>query len=164
MNGRKMSLLAMFTALSAVGAFIKVPAIVGSVAFDAFPALLAAALLGGVPGAIVGALGHLISSLLVGLPLGPFHLMIALEMALLVWLFGVIFKSGKKLVASAIFLIGNTIVAPFPFIFLISPAFFIGMLPSLFIGSLLNVILAYVVIPRLQATPFLHMQSGEIRK
>ncbi|MCH1626409.1 ECF transporter S component [Fredinandcohnia quinoae] len=161
MDVRKMSWLAMFTALSAVGAFIKVPSPVGSVAFDAFPALLAAVLLGGVPGAIVGALGHLISSLLVGLPLGPFHIMIALEMALLVWLLGMIVHSGKKFTAIALFLIGNTVIAPLPFIFLISPAFFTGMLPSLFVGSLLNLVLASVVIPRLKSLPFLQLHNGE---
>ena len=40
MNTKKMSLLALFVALSIIGAMIKIPAVVGSVALDAFPALV----------------------------------------------------------------------------------------------------------------------------
>jgi hypothetical protein len=50
-------LLAMFCALSAIGAQIHIH---GSIALDALPAFLAALLLGGPGGAVVGALGHLL--------------------------------------------------------------------------------------------------------
>ncbi|MFD1851598.1 hypothetical protein [Oceanobacillus bengalensis] len=40
MGARKMSILALFITLSVIGAAIKVPAILGSVALDSFPALL----------------------------------------------------------------------------------------------------------------------------
>lgn len=36
-----------------------------------------------------------------------------------------------------------------PFIFLIDVAFYIAIVPSLLIGSLLNLIIAFVIIPRL---------------
>ncbi|WP_066064656.1 ECF transporter S component [Neobacillus soli] len=151
MKGKMISWLAMFSALSAVGAMIKIPAIVGSVALDAFPALLAAALFGGGAGAIVGAFGHLLSALLGGFPLGPMHFLIALEMAVLVWLFGSLYKNNKKVSASALFIIGNSFVAPLPFIFLMNKGFYLAIVPSLLIGSILNTAIGLVVIPRLSS-------------
>jgi hypothetical protein len=68
-------LLALFIALCAVGANIK---IMGSIAFDSLPAFLAAMLIGGKEGAIAGAAGHLFSALLAGFPLTlPMHLAVA---------------------------------------------------------------------------------------
>ncbi len=57
-------LLALFCALSAVGAQFK---FFGSIALDALPAFLAAIILGGPAGAVVGAVGHLLSATLSGL-------------------------------------------------------------------------------------------------
>ncbi|UJL46618.1 ECF transporter S component [Virgibacillus sp. NKC19-16] len=149
MNVRKMSLLALFISLSAVGAAIKVPAVIGSVALDVFPALLAAAFFGAGAGAMVGAFGHLLSALIGGMPLGILHLIIAIEMALLVSLFAILFQKEQKVLAGVLFLFGNALIAPLPFIFLFDIAFYIAMLPSLFIGSLLNITIAYIAIPRL---------------
>jgi uncharacterized membrane protein len=146
-----LSLLALFSALSAVGAAIKIPAIVGSVAFDVFPALLAAALLGSGAGAMVGALGHLLSALISGFPLGPLHILIAIEMALLVFLFGVLYKKNKKITSGILFILMNTFAAPLPFIILMSKAFYVALVPSLLIGSMINTLIAIVAIPRLRA-------------
>jgi uncharacterized membrane protein len=150
MKNRMLILLALFSALSAVGAAIKIPAIVGSVAFDVFPALLAAALLGSGAGAIVGALGHLLSSLIAGFPLGPMHGLIAGEMAVLVYIFGVFYKKNKKVIASILFILANAFAAPLPFIFLMNSAFYTAIVPSLLIGSILNTVIALVAIPRLK--------------
>lgn len=54
MNIKKITLLALFIGLSVVGAMIKIPAVVTSVALDAFPALLAAVYFGPLAGGIVG--------------------------------------------------------------------------------------------------------------
>lgn len=148
MNIKKVSLLALMIALSAVGASIKIPAVVDSVALDALPALLAAALLGPGAGAITGALGHLLSALIGGFPLGPMHFLIAPEMAVLVWIFGVFYKN-KKILAGLLFIVGNAFVAPIPFIFLMSMGFYIAIVPSLLIGSAINTVLAWILIPRL---------------
>lgn len=79
-------LLALFIALAAVGANVKV---MGSIAFDSLPAFLAAMLIGGKEGAIAGAAGHMFSALLAGFPLTlPMHLAIGAEMALICWLTG----------------------------------------------------------------------------
>jgi uncharacterized membrane protein len=151
MKSRMLSLLALFSALSAVGAAIKIPSTVGSVAFDVFPALLAAALLGSGAGAIVGAAGHLLSALMAGFPLGPMHVLIAIEMALLVFLFGVLYRKNKKITAGILFVLLNTFAAPLPFIFLMNKAFYVALVPSLLIGSLVNTIIAIVAIPRLRS-------------
>jgi uncharacterized membrane protein len=150
MKSRTLSLLALFSALSAVGAAIKIPSTIGSVAFDVFPALLAAALLGSGAGAIVGALGHLLSALIAGFPLGPMHVLIAIEMAFLVFIFGVLYKKNKKGTASILFILANAFAAPLPFIVIMNKAFYIALVPSLLIGSIINTVIALVAIPRLK--------------
>jgi uncharacterized membrane protein len=150
MKGKMVSGLAMLTALSVVGAMIKIPAIVGSVALDVFPALLAAVLFGPLAGAVVGAFGHLLSALAGGFPLGPMHFLIAVEMAVLVWVFGRLYKNNKIL-ASALFILGNSFVAPMPFIYLMNTGFYLGIVPSLLIGSIINTVIALIAIPRLSS-------------
>jgi uncharacterized membrane protein len=151
MKSRMLILLALFSALSAVGAAIKIPAIIGTVAFDVFPALLAAALLGSGAGAIVGALGHLLSALIAGFPLGPMHVLIAIEMSILVFIFGVLYKKNKKGSASILFILANAFAAPLPFIFIMNTAFYVALVPSLLVGSIINTVIALVAIPRLKA-------------
>jgi uncharacterized membrane protein len=151
MNTKKISLIALMIALSAVGASIKIPAVVDSVALDALPALLAAALFGVGAGAVTGALGHLLSALIGGFPLGPMHILIALEMAVLVWIFGILYKKSKKMLSGIVFIIGNAFVAPIPFIFLMNKGFYAAIVPSLLIGSLINTVIALILIPRLSS-------------
>ena len=150
MTGKWVSGLAMLTALSVIGAMIKIPAIVGSVALDVFPALLAAVLFGAGAGALVGAFGHLLSALIGGFPLGPMHFLIAVEMAVLVWVFGRLYKKNK-IVTSVVFIIGNAFVAPLPFIYLMNIGFYLGIVPSLLVGSIINTVIALVAIPRLSS-------------
>lgn len=149
MTGRKISLLAVFIGLSVVGASIKVPAIIGSVALDAFPALLAAVFFGGGAGAVVAGFGHLMSALLGGMPMGPLHFIVAIEMAVLAYIFALTWK--RKWLASMVFIIGNGLIAPLPFVFFFDVSFYIALVPSLLIGSVINTAVAMVLIPRLQA-------------
>jgi uncharacterized membrane protein len=84
----RICLVAMLCALSAVGAQIK---IFSSVAFDSMPAFLAAMLLGAPEGAVVGAVGHLLTAALSGFPYTlPLHIVIAAEMALICFAVGII--------------------------------------------------------------------------
>ncbi|MBT2689181.1 ECF transporter S component [Bacillus sp. ISL-47] len=149
MKSMKMAMAGMLVALTAVGAVIKIPAIIGSVALEAFPALLAAVLLGGTGGAIVASIGHLISAMVGGMPLGPLHFLIAGEMALLSFVFGFLYLRGKRWQAGVLFVFGNAFAAPMPFIFLMGKAFYMAIVPSLFIGSILNIVIAYTLIPKL---------------
>jgi uncharacterized membrane protein len=149
MSIKKISLISLFIALSVAGASIKIPAIVSSVALDMVPALLGGVMFGSIPGAIIAFVAHLLSALLGGMPLGPFHLLIGLEMAVLVWLFAIFYKKGMRWLASILFIVGNTLVAPLPFLFLMGMGFYLGMLPSLFIGALINTVIALLLAPRL---------------
>lgn len=163
MKGKMVSWLAMLTALSAVGAAIKIPAIVGSIALDIFPALIAAALLGSGAGAIVAAFGHLLSAVIGGFPLGPMHFLIAAEMAVLVWLFGRLYRNSHKVSATVLFILGNSIAAPLPFIFLMNLGFYLAIVPSLLIGSILNTGIAIVVIPRLSSMFLGKLVKNEVK-
>ena len=142
---KKISWISLFVALSVIGAMIKIPALIGSVALDIFPALVASALFGGGIGAFIGGLGHFVSALLGGMPLGPLHIIITLEMALLVWLFGFLYNKGKKWASALVFWFTNAVVAPLPFLFILGPAFYLGIIPSLLVGSALNMIIALVI-------------------
>ncbi|BCB03890.1 ECF transporter S component [Bacillus sp. KH172YL63] len=148
-NLKSFIILSLFIALSAIGGLVKIPAVIGTVAFDSMPALLAASLYNGRKGAVVAGGGHLLSALYAGFPLGPFHLIIAAEMALFVWLFGYIFSKGKPVIAAILFFIGNGLIAGIPFIFLLSLSFYFAMLPSLLTGSLMNLTLAHFLYPPL---------------
>jgi uncharacterized membrane protein len=163
MKGKLVSGLAMLTALSVVGAMIKIPAIVGSVALDVFPALLASVLFGAGAGALVGAFGHLLSALIGGFPLGPLHFLIAGEMAVLVWVFGRFYKNNKIL-ASTVFIIGNSFVAPLPFIYLMNIGFYLGIVPSLLIGSIINTVIAIVAIPRLSSLVTQGLSNRDVKQ
>ncbi|CAH0345000.1 hypothetical protein BCI9360_01276 [Bacillus sp. CECT 9360] len=149
MFARKLSWSAIFIALSAVGSFIKLPAIIGTVALDSFPALLASVLLGPLFGAVIAGAGHIISAILGGMPLGPFHFLIMVEMAVLVWGYGRLYRTKKQKSAAFFFLVGNALIAPLPFMTLISPAFYTALLPSLLTGTIINLALAHLLTPRL---------------
>ncbi|HZG73942.1 MAG TPA: ECF transporter S component [Chondromyces sp.] len=151
MSVKKISMLAMFAALSVVGGLVKIPAIVSSVALDAFPALIAGAVLGAGPGATVAAIGHLASALIGGMPLGPLHFAIAVEMFLIIWVFSKLYRYGKGIPALLVFILLNGLGAPLPFYWIVGPEFYMAAVPSLFIASAINGILAWMAAPRLAA-------------
>ncbi|MEG6535330.1 ECF transporter S component [Caldibacillus thermoamylovorans] len=149
MNAKKISLFGIFLALAVVGASIKIPAVIASVALDMVPALIGTVVLGGRAGGCIAFFGHLLSALIGGMPLGPFHVLIAVEMAVLVWVFGYFYQKGKRVLGGVLFVVGNTFLASLPFLFIIGTGFYVGMIPSLCIGSLLNTILAILLTPSL---------------
>lgn len=150
MSTKKLSLLALFIALSVIGASIKIPAVIGSIALDVFPALFAAVLIGKRTGAVVAGFGHIISALLGGMPLGPLHVIIAVEMAVIVWLFGFFYQSGKKKLAGLFFILSNGLLAPVPMLFLFGVGFYFVILPFLLVGAFINVFVALIFIPRFE--------------
>ncbi|MFE4076492.1 ECF transporter S component [Peribacillus sp. YIM B13477] len=150
MDVRKISAIAIFIALSAVGAMIKIPSPIGSIALDSFPALLAAVILGPVSGGIVAGLGHIISAFIGGMTLGPFHFLIMVEMAVLTWMFSILYINGKKVGAFFLFFISNAFVLALPFAFLISPGFYTLLVPGLTVATAVNVVLAVLLLPRLE--------------
>ncbi|MDI3481319.1 MAG: hypothetical protein PWQ97_974 [Tepidanaerobacteraceae bacterium] len=144
---RSLVLTAMFIALSAVGAAIKVPSPTGTVAFDSAPGYTAALLLGPSYGAATAALGHLFTSMFAGFPMTlPLHLLIAAEMAVFAAVYGVLKRFNLPLAAIAASFL-NGIVAPASFIPFpnFGMGFFTAMLLPLLIGSVANVILSAIV-------------------
>jgi len=143
----KWILTAMVAAICAVGAAIKVPAFISTAALDSAPAFLGVVFLSPLLAGVAGFIGHFISALTAGFPLGPLHAIIAVEMFIVVWIFGVMHKKGMHFWKWPVALVLNGIVAPLPFYFIISPAFFWGALSSIFIATAINLIIVAVVMP-----------------
>lgn len=150
MELRRLTLTAMFAALCAVGGLLKIPLGIGSTALDSTPALISAAFLPPIYSGIAALLGHSASAMYAGFPLGPFHVLIALEMLLIVFVFARLHKAKRNVWKWVFFIAANGLVAPLPFYFLISPAFFIGAVPAIFIATIVNASIAAVVMPVLQ--------------
>ncbi|ATA60482.1 MULTISPECIES: ECF transporter S component [Geobacillus] len=144
---RRLAWMAVCLALSVAGSFIKLPTFVGSIALDSAPALVAAAILGPRAGAAVAGLGHLISAVVGGWPLGPFHWLVALEMAGLGALFAVLHQRGWKIGSAAAFFIGNALLAPLPLVGSFGWPFVLAVIPPLSAAALVNVLIALAVAP-----------------
>lgn len=144
---RKLILTAMVAAICAVGAMIKVPAFISTAALDSAPAFLGVVFLSPILAGVAGLIGHFITALTSGFPLGPLHIIIAVEMLIVVWVFGVMHKKGMHYWKWPVALVLNGIVAPLPFYFIISPAFFWGALGSILMATVINLIIVAVVMP-----------------
>jgi uncharacterized membrane protein len=144
---KKIALLGIFIALSGVGAFFNLGGT--TVAFDSTPAFVAAMLLGGSYGAIVGALGHGFTALLRGFPYGFFHIIIAIEMAAICFIGGLAVKKFKSpfWLSALIMFILNAFISPLPII--VWPgygmALFLQLFLPLLLGSAANAILACIL-------------------
>ncbi|MEX3747122.1 MULTISPECIES: ECF transporter S component [Lysinibacillus] len=144
----KLTLVAMVAAICAVGAVIKIPTpFITTAALDAAPAFLSVVFLSPVLAGVAGAIGHFITALTSGFPLGPLHIIIAVEMFIVVWIFGVMHKKGMHFWKWPVALILNGVVAPLPFYFIISPAFYWASLTSLPLATLINLVIVAVVMP-----------------
>lgn len=147
----KLVYIATLIAISFVGSLIKIQ---GTIALDSMPAFFAALFLGPIPGAWVGSIAHLLTAFTSGFPLTlPIHLIITLEMAIVVYIFGLIYEKTNEIFASIIAIILNGIgtvilLAPittwmgFP---LNGKAFIYAMVGPLTLASAVNIILASVV-------------------
>lgn len=147
----KLVYVSILIAISFIGSLIKIQ---GTIALDSMPGFFAALYLGPIPGAMVGGIGHLITSFYSGFPLTlPIHFIITLEMAVVVYLFGIIYRRTNGIVAciSGILLNGLVMVlvlAPFTTLLglpLNGKAFIYAMIAPLTLASAVNVILAYVI-------------------
>ncbi|ABB13964.1 MULTISPECIES: ECF transporter S component [Carboxydothermus] len=144
MNIRTLTTLAILIALSAVGAFIKIPSPTGTVALDSLPGYFAALYLSPGLGALVAALGHLLSAATAGFPLTlPLHLLVALEMAIFAAVFGVLGKRNV-IVGIVVATLLNGVIAPLSFAIMpkFGMAFFTAMVVPLLVASFVNILLA----------------------
>ncbi|MDQ0428285.1 putative membrane protein [Planomicrobium stackebrandtii] len=147
MTTRKLALAALFVSLSAIGGMIKIPLGIASIALDSMPALVAVLFFSAPLAGTIAAFGHLISALFGGMPLGPFHLIIAAEMWAVVWLFAKLHQADKRWLKWPAFIIGNGVLAAVPFYFLLSPAFFYASVPALVIAASINAGVAALLMP-----------------
>lgn len=136
--------LALLTALSVVGSYLKFPSPVGSIALDSLPGYLGALVFGGGAGAIILTLGHLLSALNSGFVLGPLHLLIALLMGCCSYIF-VYFKNKNIYAAVLITSLVNGPVSAAVLIPFLGRAFFYGTAPILSLASFVNILLAVVI-------------------
>lgn len=150
MNRQKLmnlTLTAMIAALCAIGAVIKVPSPVTSAALDSAPAFLSVVFLPPMLAGVAGMIGHFITALTSGFPIGPLHIIIALEMFIVVWVFGIMQKKGLHVWKWPVALILNGVIAPLPFYFIMSPSFFWVSVPALLMATLINLIIVAVAMP-----------------
>lgn len=148
---RLIILTAFIAAICVIGSFIKVPAgIVGTAALDSAPALISAIFLPPVFAGAAGALGHIATGFTSGFPLGILHLLIAAEMFIIVAFFAIMHQKGFHILKWIFVIIANGVIAPIPFYFIISPAFYIGSIASLTIAAAVNCLIAIIVMPVLK--------------
>lgn len=150
----KLVYAAMLIALSFIGSLIKIQ---GTIALDSMAGFFASLFLGPALGSLVGALGHILTAFTSGFPLTlPIHIIITLQMAVAVYLFGFIYKKTNGVIAivSAVILNGPLavlVLSPitkaldFP---LNGKAFVYAMIVPLTLASIVNIVLAYIIFKR----------------
>lgn len=149
MKLNKLVLMAVLIALSVIGSTFKV---FSTVAFDSLPAYLAAILLGPLAGGIIGGLGHLITALTVGFPLGvPVHLITILAMVVTMGVFGYAYRKlvlPSYLKVLVLGLVGWLFNAVLPLVLLIPIAgqgLFMAFILPLTLATLANLYLALIL-------------------
>ncbi len=141
---------AIFSALSAATAILKLPSPIGSVGLDSFPGFFAAGFISPVVGGIVGFAGHLASAATAGFPSGPYHLLIAVGMFVACFAYGAIIRLVNRTWSVWVSVVTATTInclIPFacvPFGFPYKTA--ILVLPFLIIAALANTVIAGVVL------------------
>ena len=138
-------------ALSAIGAMIKIQ---GTIAFDSMPGYFAALYISPAAGAVVIALGHLLTAFTSGFPMTlPMHILLMGLMAVTAYIFGVLARRTNGLIACSVATIFNgplaTLISAF-FASLLGLAFsgmpmFYGLVIPLTLASGANIVLAYVI-------------------
>lgn len=158
-SARQLALMAIFIALSAVGALVKIPSPVGSVGLDSAPGFFAAIGFGGWVGFAVIAIGHLLTSAIVGFPLTlPIHLAIAVGMGGCALVFRWIGRRqqvawlGLAIVLAAVL---NSFVLGLVVLPLGGWGMYVAALPSLLVGAVLNLVIAGVAYRTVRNSPLL---------
>jgi len=143
----RLARISVFSALSVVGSFIHPPSPVQTVAFDSSPGFFAALYFGTMDGALVSGIGHIVTSIINGFPLGILHLPIALGMAVAGGMMGLVNRISDKrgylaAVPVGIAINSGLVVVLVPTLGLGAA---LGFLPFLFIAASLNGLVATMV-------------------
>jgi uncharacterized membrane protein len=136
---KRIALIGIFVSLSLVGSFIKIPSPLGSPALDSAPGYFSSLAFGPVEGFIVAFLGHLITSMTAGFPLGILHVFIGVGMGICAILFRVCYEKWNSVTAVICGVVLNGVVLPLVVIPSFGIALYWGILPSLLIASILNI-------------------------
>jgi uncharacterized membrane protein len=147
-GARTVVIIAVMTAVSALGGLVKLGTPVGSVALDSSAGYFSAAYYSPLIGAIVGFLGHLASSATAGFPLSWLHLVIGVLQGVWSAIYGAIIRKVDRtyavVVAAVLATILNGVVAPL-ILALISPQLrdmLHTLIPLLTVASLINIAVA----------------------
>jgi len=141
---RNLVRVSLLISLSAVGAYLKFPSPVGSIALDSLPGYLGVLLLGGAKGSLILIIGHLVSALTASFPLGPIHLIVGLLMGVGGLVFGYVAERNKVL-ATVIAILYNGLIIPALLLPILGMGFFIGIVPILLLASGVNIGLALLL-------------------
>lgn len=138
--------LALGVALAYIGSLVNVPIVVTTLALDSLPGFCYALLFSGGEGAVVAAVGHLITAALRGFPYGiPVHIGIMLGMALAAWLLGVIAAKSKQWLGMLAALVVNGLLLPAALIPLLGVPFFAVSVLPLTVAAAINLVLAAAI-------------------
>ncbi len=88
--------ISIFTALSVIGSFITPYPPIPTIALDSSPGFFAALYFGVIDGFLITGLGHIVTAIINGFPLGNLHFIIAVGMALAGGAMGLVNKTNKK--------------------------------------------------------------------
>lgn len=144
-NVKRLAIMAIFIALSAVGALIKIPSPVGTIGMDSASGFFCALAFGGLEGAVVISLAHLLTSAIVGFPLTiPVHIYIAFQMALWALVYRWVNKQLGLIPAVIAGILLNGVVSSFAMLPIMGMGGVMGVLPFLVVGSALNVIISAI--------------------
>lgn len=150
---KRVAYIAIFIALSAVGAMIKIPSPVGTIGLDSAPGYFCALAFGYVEGISVIFIGHLLTSGIIGFPLGlPLHIFIGVQMVL--WAIGFRWVTQKfgLIPGAVVAVLLNGVVSSFTMFFVGGMGAVLGIMPFLIAGSLINVVVAAVAYKGVRAS------------
>jgi len=153
---KRVAYIAIFIALSAVGAMIKIPSPAGTIGLDSAPGYFSALAFGSVEGISVIFIGHLLTSGIIGFPLGlPLHIFIAIQMALWAVIFRWVTKKFGIIPGSVIAVLLNGVVSAFTLVFVGGIGAALGVMPFLIAGSIMNVMIASIAYKGVHASKLL---------
>ncbi|MGM0420095.1 MAG: ECF transporter S component [Bacillota bacterium] len=136
--------------MAALGAYIIIPGPTGSIALDSAPGFIAVIILGPGEGAVVLGLGHLLSAVRAGMPLGPAHFLIAFLMAAIAPVYSYVWKKAGPVGAGFVGVLMNGVVINGALIPVFGAAFFWTLLLPLSLAAALNIFMASLMIFLLQ--------------
>jgi riboflavin transporter len=145
LNVKQLALMAIFIALSAVGALIKIPSPVGTIGLDSAPGFFCAIAFGYLEGITVIGIGHLLTAAVVGFPLSiPVHIIVAIQMALWAVSFRWINRKFGIIPATVAAIFLNGVLSSFTMFPMGGIGAVLGVMPFLALGSAINIVIATV--------------------